>query len=259
MNSVKVFNWKTYFTLLLASIVSIIAILPYILTLQEDVLKSSPLPLPIVILLIFIQTSIMFAIFTFIGLKLANKLGLQIPIIEKIVTKNKITLDVKGIIKKSMFLGVLTGIVIVLLDLIFSLSGLDSLFKQITVPIWQGFLASFYGGISEEIVMRLFLMSLFIWLFSLIIKPKGKIIENKIIMWTSIIITAIIFGLGHLPITSAITTITPIIILRSLLLNGIGGIVFGWLYWKKGLESAMIAHFSADIILHVFFPLILMI
>lgn len=31
--------------------------------------------------------------------------------------------------------------------------------------------------------------------------------------------------------------------------------VFGWLYWKKGLESAMIAHFSADIIIHVCLPL----
>jgi membrane protease YdiL (CAAX protease family) len=43
------------------------------------------------------------------------------------------------------------------------------------------------------------------------------------------------------------------------LLNGIGGVVFGWLYWKKGLESAMIAHFSADIVLHVLLPAILMI
>jgi hypothetical protein len=36
-------------------------------------------------------------------------------------------------------------------------------------------------------------------------------------------------------------------------LNGIGGIVFGWLYWRNGLESAMTAHFSADIVVHVMF------
>jgi len=40
-------------------------------------------------------------------------------------------------------------------------------------------------------------------------------------------------------------------------LNGIGGIIFGWLYWKKGLESAMISHFSADIVLQVIFPFVL--
>jgi membrane protease YdiL (CAAX protease family) len=41
------------------------------------------------------------------------------------------------------------------------------------------------------------------------------------------------------------------VILRAVLLNGLGGIVFGYLYWKRGLEAAMIAHFSADIVLHV--------
>ena len=69
---------------------------------------------------------------------------------------------------------------------------------------------------------------------------------------------ALLFGVGHLPITSELITITPLVIFRALLLNGIGGVVFGWLYWKKGLESAMIAHFSADIIIHVCLPFILM-
>ena len=37
--------------------------------------------------------------------------------------------------------------------------------------------------------------------------------------------------------------------------NGSIGVIFGWLYWKKGLESAMIAHFSSDVVLHVITPL----
>jgi len=41
------------------------------------------------------------------------------------------------------------------------------------------------------------------------------------------------------------------VISRAVVLNGLGGICFGWLYFTYGLESAMIAHFSADIILHV--------
>ena len=31
--------------------------------------------------------------------------------------------------------------------------------------------------------------------------------------------------------------------------------VFGWLYWKRGLEAAMISHFSADIVTHVLLAL----
>jgi len=40
-------------------------------------------------------------------------------------------------------------------------------------------------------------------------------------------------------------------------LNGIGGMVFGWLYWKKGLEFAIISHFSADIVLQIIVPVFL--
>jgi hypothetical protein len=47
------------------------------------------------------------------------------------------------------------------------------------------------------------------------------------------------------------------VIARTLILNGVAGIIFGWLYMKNGLESAMIGHFSCDITLHVLFPLAL--
>ncbi|MCK7526806.1 MAG: hypothetical protein MZV64_59015 [Ignavibacteriales bacterium] len=49
--------------------------------------------------------------------------------------------------------------------------------------------------------------------------------------------------------------LTPLVITRAIVLNGLAGIGFGWLYWKRGLEFAMIAHFSADIVLHVLLAL----
>jgi membrane protease YdiL (CAAX protease family) len=42
---------------------------------------------------------------------------------------------------------------------------------------------------------------------------------------------------------------------RTLLLNGIAGLVFGWFYVRHGLESAMLSHFCADLVLHVAAPL----
>ena len=29
------------------------------------------------------------------------------------------------------------------------------------------------------------------------------------------------------------------------------GLAFGWLFWRHGLEFAMLAHFCADLVLHV--------
>ena len=41
---------------------------------------------------------------------------------------------------------------------------------------------------------------------------------------------------------------------RTVLLNAVAGVVFGWLYWKRGLEMAMLAHFGGDLVLHVAAP-----
>lgn len=227
--------------------------MPYILTLQWDVLRAAPIPLPLVLIISVIQSIVLFTIFLFIGLLLSQKLGLQIPILEKIVERKKIS-NIKPIIKTSVILWCLVGIVIIWLDFLFTKSGIH--LTQTSVPLRQGFLASFYGGISEEIVMRLFFMTLILRIISKLY--KGKIIENNIIMRWSIIIASIIFGIGHLPITSALTTITPLVVIRAIVLNGIGGVIFGWLYRKKWLESAIIAHFSADIMIQIALPLFLL-
>jgi len=49
-------------------------------------------------------------------------------------------------------------------------------------------------------------------------------------MWTATVITARLFGAGHLPTTAAFLPLTLLVIGRALLLNGMAGIVFGWLY-----------------------------
>lgn len=41
------------------------------------------------------------------------------------------------------------------------------------------------------------------------------------------------------------------IIFLAVLLNALGGVVFGWLFWQYGLETAILVHFVADVVLHV--------
>jgi membrane protease YdiL (CAAX protease family) len=104
-------------------------------------------------------------------------------------------------------------------------------------------------------MLRLFLMTLFVWVAFKIRKTSDGG-PTSAGVWFAIVISSVIFGIGHLPITGNLASITPVVIARAILLNGVAGIIFGWLYWKKGLESAMIAHFSADIVLHVVLPVI---
>jgi membrane protease YdiL (CAAX protease family) len=261
----KPFNWKLFLILWLASVFGSIAVLPYTLTLQSEMLQSIelPMPLPVLITLQIIQGAVIFAIITALGLLLANKIGLGAPIIEAWLNKESISEKIKSILLISIILGVIAGALIIVLDLyLFQPLLVKDLGEQINAipenikpPAWQGFLASFYGGIAEEVLLRLFFMSLLAWIGSFIIKPiNGK--ANITVLWVANILAAIAFGVGHLPTAAVIfPALTTLVVIRIILLNSIGGIIFGWLYQTRGIESAMIAHFSADIVLHVLFAI----
>jgi len=227
----------------------------------KNIIDLDEIPIWIYVLSAMLNNLIIFAIVIFLGLLLSKKIGLEngglrLPILEGILNKENKSKEFKALLRPSIILGVLVGGLIIVIDIPFNNAIPE--FKNmeaITPPAWQGFLASFYGGIAEEVLLRLFLMSLIVW-FTFIIKKDKDGKPTIVGVWISIILAAIIFGIGHLPATAQIATITITVIMRAIVLNGIAGIAFGWLYWKKGLESAMIAHFSADIVLHVITPLI---
>jgi len=121
---------------------------------------------------------------------------------------------------------------------------------------WQSLLASFYGGITGEIKLRLFLLSLLAWIGSRIWRNSGGRLTSGVV-WGATILSAVVFGLGHLPALSSMgLSITPVLLTSSLVQNGIGGVIFGWLYWRRGLESAIISLFTADIVIHVILPVL---
>lgn len=250
-------EWKLFLILLIACIFGVILVLPYTITIQGELLQNLPVPLYVVLAAQLIQSVVLFAVAIIVGLHLAKKVGLGLPILEGWLEGREVKSYLKSILGISIGLGILAGILIIGLDYLFSLAGVTinvAQEGQINPPAWQGFLASFYGGINEEILLRLFLMTLLVWIFFKIKKTEdGK--PTKVGIWLAIILAAVIFGVGHLPTVFAITTPTPLLIVRTIILNCAGGIIFGWLYWKKGLESAMISHFSADIVLHVILPL----
>jgi len=59
---------------------------------------------------------------------------------------------------------------------------------------------------------------------------------------------ALIFGAGHLPATAALVPLTPLIVARALVLNGVFGIAAGWLYWRHSLEAAMLSHATGHVV-----------
>jgi membrane protease YdiL (CAAX protease family) len=247
-------NWKTFFILLSLSLISVICIFPYILTLQGELLKTIGQPTWVIFIAQFIQSLILFSVVIFFGLLFTKKINFKLPLIEAILEKGNYNKILKNILGKSILIGAVTAVIIYVLDIIFTIQGAVISTHQNYAPVWQKLLAALYGGTTEEILMRLFLMTFFIWISMKLFK-QNKPTKAGIIV--SIILASIIFGLGHLPITASLVKLDTLIVIRAVVLNGIGGIVFGWLFWKKGLESAMIAHFTADIFLLTLLPILL--
>lgn len=262
------YNWRLFLLLWGMAAFGLLAVIPYVLSLQSNTLQAVrlPLPLPVVISVqVVLQLGIL-GLLTGIGLWLAEKIGFGAPVLADWLAGHPPKQEFKYTWLPIVLIGMAISAIVVFLDtLIFSpliqnqvqtIGG--SLAENITPPIWEGLLSSFYGGFTEEIMLRLFLMSLFIWLgrkFFVHNSPK----PNRLVIWSAICLSSLFFGLGHLPM--AIATGFPLNILgvsRILLLNGLPGLVFGWLYWRYGLESGMVAHFSGDIVLHVITPLLLL-
>ena len=245
----NIINWKLFFILLITSLITSMLVIPYSLAITSSTVTISA----ILLLATAAQNLVLFAVAVFFGLFFSQRIGMGMPVLQNILKGKKQTKELKSILAPSFGLGVLAGILIVLLSLPFNRLIPELQLLESSVPVWKALLASFYGGIAEEILLRLFLVSLFVWITYKIKKTKdGQPTDFGI--WLSIIAAAILFGLGHLPATAKITALTGLVVLRAIVLNGIGGIIFGWLYWKKGLESAILAHFSADIVLHVITP-----
>ncbi len=116
-------------------------------------------------------------------------------------------------------------------------------------PFWTGALASLYGAVNEEVLLRLFFFTLLYFLFR-------KISDRRtIVLWGTNLFVATLFGALHLPAADKLIPLTAYEVSRILILNGAAGLVFGWIYWSRGLWCAMVAHFVADLMIHGFLVL----
>lgn len=252
------FNWRVFGVLMAAAFIGNLLLLPYAVALNPGALSALPMPVPVVLAISVLQTMVLAALVGGLGLWMATRVGLGAPRLEEWLSGDR-----KGAVERlrpalwpAVIAGVVGAVVVLLLDVFIfqpqmagALSGAAG-----RTNYWQGLLASFYGGIDEEILLRLGMMTFLVWLASWVTRNRPM---SPAIYWTGNVLAALLFGAGHLPTAAALTTLTPVLIIRTVLLNGLLGIVYGYFYWKHGLVSGMVSHFSSDLILHVLTPLLM--
>ncbi len=250
------FDWGEWALLTAAGILAGFAALPSIWPLVAQNAEKQGISVAASLAFQFVQSAVEVGILVAIGLYLAHRIGLGAPIIEAWRDGQPVVRRVRSILAPTISLGILTSVLVIALDhLVFAqlLPGFSTVITQIGG--WQGVLASFEGGILEELELRLLVVSAVAWLLGKVSHTKQGL-PSRGALWLAILVAAIVFGLGHMSATSLTVAITPLVVTRAIVLNGILGVLFGAMYCKRGLEAAMLCHFSADIVVHVLLPLI---
>ncbi len=111
-----------------------------------------------------------------------------------------------------------------------------------------GLLVSASAAIGEEIWLRLGVMTILAWLF---LRLLGHSELKPSVAWPAILLSALVFGLIHLPQLAQSGAATVIGIVGTIMGNTLVGTVCGWLFWRRSLIAAILAHFAVDLVLHV--------
>lgn len=195
----------------------------------------------------FLGSGILVAIAVVMGTWLSPRVGLATPLIDSVLSRQPFGGRARSVVGIGIGLGVIAAVAAIAIDVVLFGPLLASAGMTPAVsapPLWTGLLAALYGGLTEEIVVHYGVMSLFVW-------SLAKAVRGPNAYWAAIGASAVILGLGHLPAIAALVPLTPLIVARAILLNGLPSVVFGWLYWRRGLEAAMLSHGAAALILHV--------
>lgn len=189
------------------------------------------------------------SILVFVGLWLSRNAKLGAPVIENFFSKRENTKH-RFLSKKLLYsisLSIILALVILVLHkLVRAYYPVTSIIERPSKQFYA--VVSFSAGITEEIMFRLGLMSLIIAVIQFF-KKESK--PSTSVVWVGIIITAIGFGLMHLPLSKNFSNLTLVTVSATMVGNLITGSFFGWVYWKRGLLAAIIVHIVWDLVFHV--------
>jgi hypothetical protein len=196
--------------------------------------RELPMPLPIFCLLLALQMTVVYGLLALAGLRLARARGLS-----------PTAWSARGA-RDGVCAGLLCGLL-----LIFLVGAIQRVIPG-TLPrtlhptgFAAALVASLAGSLGEEILFRLFALSLLMRLL-----PAGRVG-----MSLSVVVSSLMFGAAHAPALVALfggLGEVPLLAWAWLIaLNGLCGVTFGAIYLRHGIYAAILAHFATDLLWHV--------
>lgn len=242
-------NVRAFAALFALGLAGVLSLWPMLDAAVEAVQAADPHAAPpeaLVRPLLLLQPLVLTALGTVLGLAFAHRLALRSVIVHRARGSADVRLAKTDLVQAAIG-GMIAGSIIVLGDAVFAHLE-PAVFDRLRVPSGERLPALLsgvlYGGLSEEIIARWGLMSV----IACVALKAG--LSRSTALWIGTMTAALLFAAGHLPaLMQALGGPQPVAIARTLLLNATAGAIFGALYWRHNLETAMLAHVLAHVVL----------
>jgi hypothetical protein len=244
---------KSFLAIVLAGVLGVLALIPVTIPQLTFIIAANPaladLPDAVILLAALANALLLLIVAALVGSLIAPRVSLRSLIAEKASFGKKVLPELRSSLLLAFSGGLVLAVVIAVFDQLFlPLMGeeMQAATGFEVHPLVQLAMGMLYGGITEEILLRWGVMSLLVWL-GWIVFQRAKKPPAPFLFWAAIILAAVLFGVAHLPAMASMVELNTMIIFRTVLLNAIGGIFYGWLFWRRNLEAGMVAHASTHI------------
>lgn len=196
----------------------------------------------VLILLLIVQPSVILAVAVAVGVALSGKVGLRSWLTDRLRGDPPALVSFPTVVG-TLALTVAAAILALLIDLGFRLVAPDA-FAGMPGPdleLIPRLSALLYGGITEELMLRYGLMTALAWGVFALLRARAAA-NRQVVMWSVVLIVAVVFGAGHVPALSATIEPNAVLVIRTIAINALLGALYGWLYWRYALEHAILAH-----------------
>lgn len=218
-------------------------------TVLPRLLREMPFPAPlwVVLLASLAQSAVLVALAVWGGVSLAPAVGLRAPAFEAAATARPLGPALRPQLLPGLITGVLGGVLLFAV-----IRGAPAALVEVQSRFNPPLLARvLYGGITEELLLRWGLMTALVWLAWRFLQCRQGT-PRAAYLWLAIVVSSFLFGAGHLPAAAAlIGELSGSVIAFVVCANAAFGVLFGYLFWRYGLEAAMIAHATAHVVSYV--------
>lgn len=229
---------------------ALVGVVSLLLVPFEEIAPATGFPPLAVRALSIIQPAILTLLFVLLGNVLAPRVGLDAPLVRDWAAGQTGASVLRRQIGPAAVVAAAVAVVLVA----YSSAVVPRMIEQPGSELFARFVAAgpplatklLYGGLTEELLTRWGLMSLFAWIgWRLAGKPAAT---PAWIFWAAIALSALLFAAAHLPLLFALLGDPPLWMVAAVMLgNTVPGLLFGWLFWRRGIEAAIIAHAAAHL------------